>query len=175
MLWFRRTKKSHKANGQQVITLEMATKLKEKDYNVVPGQNFVASAWQEIILRENVGETEQMETEQDSQTEEESQNEEEASEYEESPRKRLNTSLESVGVSPVNLHALPQHRRVNVAKDKLKSVMEKYEESMSTVFSLPVEKLKKNKVERDITSETMKKATELDNLYNALKGLLDLF
>ena len=36
----------------------------------------------------------------------------------ETPRKRLNTSLETVGVSPVNLHGVPQHSRATSAKRK---------------------------------------------------------
>ena len=34
----------------------------------------------------------------------------------ETPRKRLSTSLETVGESPVNLHGLPQHSRATSAK-----------------------------------------------------------
>ena len=36
----------------------------------------------------------------------------------ETPRKRLNTSLETVDVSPVNLHGVPQHSRATSAKQK---------------------------------------------------------
>ena len=36
----------------------------------------------------------------------------------ETPRKRLDTSLETVGVSPVNLHGVPQHSRATSAKRK---------------------------------------------------------
>ena len=47
---------------------------------------------------------------------EELQIEDDSAEYEESPRKKLNTSLESVGVSPINVHAVPQHSRPTRAK-----------------------------------------------------------
>ena len=36
----------------------------------------------------------------------------------ETPRRRLNTSLETVGVSPVNLHGVLQHSRATSAKRK---------------------------------------------------------
>ena len=59
-------------------------------------------------------------------TEEELQTEGDGVEYEESPRKKLNTSLESVGDSSVNFHAVAQDSQVTKAKGKLKSVKKKY-------------------------------------------------
>ena len=49
--------------------------------------------------------------ENETETEEELQIKNDSAEYEESPRKKLNTSLESVGVSPINVHAVTQHSR----------------------------------------------------------------
>ena len=50
--------------------------------------------------------------------------------------------MESVGVSPVNNHAVPQHSRVTRAKDKLKSVKEKYQKSIFDVYNIPVDETK---------------------------------
>ena len=77
--------------------------------------------------------------ENETKTEEELQTEEDGAEYEESPKKKLNTSLESVGVSHINFHAVPQYSRVTRAKDKLKSVMEKYQKSISDVCNIPAD------------------------------------
>ena len=76
------------------------------------------------------------------ETEEKLQTEEDDVEYEESPGKKWNTSLESVGVSPINFQAVPQHGQVTRAKDKLKSGMEKYEKSISDVYNIPANEIK---------------------------------
>ena len=91
------------------------------------------------------------------ETEEKLQTEEDDVEYEESPGKKWNTSLESVGVSPINFHAVPQHVQVTRAKDKLKSGMEKYEKSISDVYNIPANEIK-DKLKYAVSSETTKKS-----------------
>ena len=111
----------------------------------------------------------------ETETEGESQNEteDEHVEYQESPRKRLNSSFELVGVSPVNLHSLPPHSRVTRAKEKLKTVITKFEESISTVYNFPMEQLKDGEPSNSDRSETInKKADEFDKLCTAIKEKL---
>lgn len=169
------TPKSHKAKGQKTISLIEATKLKEKGYLVVPGQKLCRQCikqYQEIISRANV-EPEKMDTETETEGESQNETEDEHVEYEESPRKRLNSSFESVGVSPVNLHSLPPHSRVNRAKEKLKTVMSKFEESISTVYNFPMEELKDSEPSNNDKRETIdKKADEFDKLCTAIKEKL---
>ena len=54
----------------------------------------------------------------------------------ETPRKRLNTSLETVGVSPVNLHGVPQHSRATSAKQKLDKVVDKYTSTIAEAYNV---------------------------------------
>ncbi|XP_066934504.1 uncharacterized protein [Clytia hemisphaerica] len=114
-----------------------------------------------------------MDTETETEGESQNETEDEHVEYEESPRKRLNSSFESVGVSPVNLHSLPPHSRVNRAKEKLKTVMSKFEESISTVYNFPMEELKDSEPSNNDKRETIdKKADEFDKLCTAIKEKL---
>ena len=52
------------------------------------------------------------------------------------PRKRLNTSLETVGVSPVNLHGVPQHSHATSAKQKLGKVVDTYESTIAEAYDV---------------------------------------
>ena len=54
----------------------------------------------------------------------------------ETPRKRLNTSLETVGVSPVNLHGVPQHSRATSAKRKQDKVVENYKTTIAEAYNM---------------------------------------
>ena len=109
--------------------------------------------------------------ENETETEEKLQTEEDGVEYEESPKKKLNTSLESVGVSPINFHAVPQHSQVTRAKYKLNSDG-KYQKSISDVYNFRADEIK-NKP-KYISSETTKKADEWDKLHIAMKKKLTL-
>ena len=42
----------------------------------------------------------------------------------ETQRKKLNTSLDTMGISPVHLHGVAQHSRVSTAKNKLDRAVE---------------------------------------------------
>ena len=153
-----------------MISLDMATNLKQKGHKVKLGQKLcrqyinkyekIMNEPEEITIDEN-----------ETKTEEELQIQDDSAEYEESPRRKLNTSLESVGVSPINVHTVPQHSRPTRAKEKLKSVMEKYQESISDAYDVSVDVIKE-KPKDDIQSETTKKADELDKLHIAMKKKL---
>ena len=168
------TPKGHKAKGQKAISLFEAIKLKEKGYVVVPGQKLCRQCMKkyEDIVSQVKAEPEKMETETETEDEIQTETEEEPHEYMESPKKRLNTSLETVGVSPANLHGVAQHSRVTKAKEKLKTVLTTYEESISQVYSCPIDELRNNNEGLKETSETAKKPDELDTLLNAIKEKL---
>lgn len=53
-------------------------------------------------------------------------------------KKKLNTSLGSVGISPANLHSIPQqkHSRIVRAKDKLSKVIDKDKVDLSNVYNI---------------------------------------
>ena len=57
----------------------------------------------------------------------------------ESPKKKLNSTLKSIGVSPVNIHRVAQHSRTLNAKGKLKKVLNVYREKVSAAYVLDIE------------------------------------
>ena len=107
-----------KVKGQKIISLDVAVYLKQKRHKVLPGQKLCRQCinqYEKIMKEQEEIAIDENETE----TEEELQTEEDGVEYEESRRKKLKTSLESIKVSTINFHTVPQHSRVTRAKDKL--------------------------------------------------------
>ena len=73
----------------------------------------------------------------------------------ESPRKRFNTSLETVGVSPpVNLYGVPQHSRATSAKQKLDKVVDTYKSTIAEAYDVSKDS--------DEESDAQWKAAELE-------------
>ena len=100
----------------------MAKELEAKGYNVIPGH----SLCHQCVKKYNIMEGDQNESDVE-------QNESDNDYSCETPRKKLNTSLDTMGISPVHLHGVAQHNRASTAKrchqlltdylaDKFKSV-----------------------------------------------------
>ena len=53
----------------------------------------------------------------------------------ESPKKKLNLTLKSIGVSPVNIHRVVQHSRASTAKGKWNKVLNLYKENISAAYN----------------------------------------
>ena len=53
----------------------------------------------------------------------------------ESPKKKLKLTLESIGVSPVNIHGVVQNSHASNAKSKLKKVLKEYKENISASYT----------------------------------------
>ena len=54
----------------------------------------------------------------------------------ETPRKRLNTSLEMVGVSPISLHGVPQHSCTTSAKKRLDKFVDMYKSTITEAYDV---------------------------------------
>ena len=54
----------------------------------------------------------------------------------ESPKRKLNSTLESIGVSPVNIDGVAQHSHTSNAKGKLKKVLYVYKENISAAYTV---------------------------------------
>ena len=81
----------------------------------------------------------------------------------ETPRKKLNTSLSAVGISPINLHGIPSHSRSSSAKSKLTKVVQKFKTDISEAYNVDDVQLDSNE-STSITREIENKAVELDRL-----------
>ena len=85
----------------------------------------------------------------------------------ESPKKKLNLTLESIGVSPVSINGVAQHSRAS--KGKFKKVLSVYKENNAAynVSDIAIEEPSPT-YDRD----TNNKAEELDRLHAAMKEKL---
>ena len=54
----------------------------------------------------------------------------------ESPKEKLNSTLESIAVSPVNIHGAAQHNCTSNAKGKLKKILNVFKEKISDVYNV---------------------------------------
>ena len=117
---------SHRCNSKahRVINLEMAKILKEKGFNdVLPGQKLC----RQCVTKdgkltkppetENITEINETESSQD-----ELASGDDFLQYE-SPKTKLNSSLETIGVSSVNIHGVAQHSHASNTKGKLKKIL----------------------------------------------------
>ena len=106
----------------------MAKILKEKGFNdVLPGQKLCRQCVTEheklTKPTENENMTEIIDTE---SSQDELASDDDFLQYE-STTKKVNLTLESTGVSPVNIRAVAQHSRTSNGKGKLKMVLNVYE------------------------------------------------
>ena len=117
---------SHRCNSKahRVINLEMAKILKEKGFNdVLPGQKLC----RQCVTKdgkltkppetENITEINETESSQD-----ELASGDDFLQYE-SPKTKLNSSLETIGVSSVNIHGVTQHSHASNTKGKLRKIL----------------------------------------------------
>ena len=114
----------------------MAQQLKAKNFDVQPGHMLCRQCITdyENIINASSSETDVEETPMDD-TDEEALDDATYEVYK-TPRKRLNTSLETVGVSPVNLHGVPQHSHATSAKQKLGKVVDTYESTIAEAYDV---------------------------------------
>ena len=89
----------------------------------------------------------------------------------EMPKKKLSTSLDTMGISPVHLHKVVQHSQASTAKNKLDRAVEVLKTSMSDAYVVSTDQLASSE-SVNVISETEQKASELDRLHNLMKEKL---
>ena len=165
-----------KAKPKLLIDLQMAKTLKSKGYHVLPGQKFCRQCVTEYqsIIKEN----DEKDKTDDDHNKEGSDSNNESMVYEdedyhkdESPRKKLNSSLKSVGISPVNVHSVAKHSRQTNATAKLRKVFDKYKDSIETAYNVEDLRLEESK-RSEVDDQVRQKAKELDRLHEAMKEKL---
>ena len=85
------------------------------------------------------------------------------------PRKKLNTSLDTMGISPVHLHGVAQQSRASTAKNKLDRAVEVLETPSSDAYVVSTDQLASSE---SVIFENEQKAPELDHLHNLMKEKL---
>ena len=90
----------------------------------------------------------------------------------ETARKRLNTSLETVGVSLVNLHGAPQHSRATSTKQKLDKVVDTFKSAIAEAYDVSKDVLDTSDSVFE-ESDAQWKAVELEWLHDAYEGEIE--
>ena len=85
-------------------------------------------------------------------------------------RKKLNTSLDTMGIFPVHLHGVGQHSWASTAKNKFDRAVEVLKASLSDAYVVSTDQLASSK--SVVISETEQKASEPDHLHNLMKEKL---
>ena len=165
-----------KAKAHTEVSLDMAKILKSKNFNVIPGQKFCRHCMEKyntLLESDNeMTEPEEDITEPVNKTTELDEPYVEEEVCESSPRKRqLNSSLESIGVSPVNVHGVAQRSRALNAKSKLRKVMDAYKEDIASAYNIENCELDPEPEQKN-NEAIEKKAIELDRLHAAMKEKL---
>ena len=88
----------------------------------------------------------------------------------EMPRKKLNTSLDTMGISPLHLHGVAQHSQASSAKNKLDRAVEVLETLLIAYVVITNQLASSESV--NVISETEQKASELDRLLSLVKEKL---
>ena len=165
--------KSHRRNSKAhtVINLEMVKILKEKKFNdVLPGQKLCRQCVTEYEkltkAPENENMTEIIETK---SSQDELASNDNFLLYK-SPKKKLNSTLNSVGVSPVNIHGVAQYSRASNAKAKLKKVLHVYKENIFAAYNVSDIEIEEPPPIYD--RDTKNKVEELDRLHAGMKEKL---
>ena len=86
----------------------------------------------------------------------------------ESPKKKLNSTLESTGISPVNIHGVSQHSRAS--KGKLKKILNVCKEDISASYN--DSDIKIEELSPIYDRNTNSKAEEPDRQHAAMKEKL---
>ena len=88
----------------------------------------------------------------------------------ESPKKKLNSTLKSIAVSPVNIHGVTQHSCASNAKGKLKKLLNVCKENISATYNALDIEIEEPPPIND--RDAKNKAEELDRLHAAMKEKL---
>ena len=80
-----------------------------------------------------------------------------------SPKKKLNSTLESIGVFPVNIHGVAQHSDAPNTKGKLKKFLNVCKENISAAYNVS-----DIEIEELFDRDTKNKVEELDRLHSAM-------
>ena len=91
----------HRVQSKKQISPLMLKELKAKGYNIIPGHSLCRQC---VKKYDNIMEGDQNESDVE-------QNESDNDYSCETPRKKLNTSLDTTGISPVHLHGVAQHSK----------------------------------------------------------------
>ena len=155
-------KHRRKVKGEQVITVQMAQQLKTKNISVMPGQLFCGQCKAKFLL-----EIQTHCTDDEDKVQFVTDTNNEFTEFQTSRKK-----LQSIGISPVALHAVSQHSQITNAKMKLDKVLNTIKINISEVYKVQVDCLENSESDSFDKNDTKEKANELVRLHKAMQEKL---
>ena len=139
----------------------MVKELKAKCCSVIPGYSLCCQCIKKydntMVHDQNESDVEQNESDNDYSCE--------------TPRKKLNTRLDTMGISAIHLHGVAQHSRASTAKNKLDRAVEVLKTSLSDAYVVSTDQLASSE-SVNVISEFEQKASGLDRLHNLMKEKL---
>ena len=155
-------KHRRKVKGEQVITIQIAQQLKTKNISVMPGQLFCGQCKAKFLL-----EIETHCTDDEGKVQFVTDTDNEFTEFQTSRKK-----LQSIGISPVALHAVSQHSQITSAKMKLDKILNTIKNYISEVYKVQVDCLENSESDSFDKNDTKEKANELVRLHKAMEEKL---
>lgn len=169
----------HKNNvkGGHKISLELASRLSELDYDCIPGWQFCRNCYGKAQLDksdDDMSGTESHSNDLNSTAMDLEVSEVESAVSKSESRVSINESLEAIGVSPIKTHSMPKHRRVSYANAKLDSAVGTFKQSFATAVGIKDSDLVLNRKDTadKSTKELERKASDLDKLTEEMREKL---
>ena len=153
-----------------MVTLAMARDLSSKGINVTPGMKFCLNC---LIKYNKLYTKQQIDVTQETILSESTEKSSEV-EYLASPAARVNTSLTSLSVSPINLHSVPSTSRASTAKRKYDDFVGKFTSEFSQAYGIEEDELVTSE-DKEILGkydDPRSKSDELDRLHELMKDKL---
>ena len=159
-------KHTKKVKGGHLVSLELATDLKNKGKHVIPGWQLCRSCYETA-----------KQVEDDSSTTDENKTDDEIIELEKGREKKaekekLDMSLGSLGISPLKSHGLPKITKTKLARTELQQSFEKQKDIVATVFDVSKDELNSD-VPTQNEKDILQKAKDLDRLLYLMKEKLN--
>ena len=151
-----------KVKGDQVITLQMDQQLKAKNINIITGQQFCCQCKAKFLL-----ETKFDCIKDEDKSQSLTDTDDEFTECQ-TPRKKL----QSVAISPVSLHAVPQHSRITNIKMKLDKVMNTIKSNISEAYKVQVDCWEDSGSDSCDKNDMKEKTNELVRLHETMEEKL---
>ena len=171
--------KVHKncVKGGHKISLELARKLSEQDYDCIPGWQLCRNCYGKAQIDksdDDMSDTELQRNDLNSTAMDFEISEVDSAVSKSKTRGDINESLEAIGVSPIKTHSMPKHRRISYANAKLDNAVGTFKQSFATAVGINESDLVLNeKYKADKSVKALeKKASDLDKITEEMREKL---
>ena len=171
--------KVHKScvKGGHKISLELASKLSEQDYDCIAGWQLCSNCYGKAKVDksdDDMSDTESCRNDLNSIAMDLEISEVESAASKSESRGSINESLEAIGFSPIKTQSMPKHRRISYANAKLDRAVGTFKQSFATAVGINESDLVLNRKDTADKSvkELEKKASDLDKITEEMQEKL---